>query len=425
MATITEELLRKCAEHNECEIFSLEEVSLHQRNIKKIENIDRWCRDLKILYLQSNLISKIENLSRLKKLEYINFTLNNITKIENLKGCESLKKLDFTVNFIGELTSVESLQENYNLEELYLTGNPCTEFEGYREYVVATLPQISNLDGDNIKKSERIVAMQKYNRIRGEILDQQRRFLKNINYTSEDVSKILEDSQYREEHIQNQETQDEFWKQKTKHTPFSRIEIYKQLKKAKNNDDKETSPPDPPRKLITDDGKILNVNEAKLEFNFIDDEENNCYQLDLAVFRYLDTSCLEADVQPNYVRIRIKDKYFQLSLPEEVHPDQSTTCRSQTTGHLLVTMPKANQIITDRSRTNKTLKENNVYATSNVKNNEVLEVKPTIMASIDKIVTDEPSQHKNKSTSKAADSREYCPKENLEFVDDPSVPPLI
>ncbi|GFV86969.1 protein tilB homolog [Trichonephila clavipes] len=86
MATITEDLLRKCAEHNECEIFSLEEVSLHQRNIKKIEHIDRWCRDLKILYLHSNLISKIENLSRLKKLEYVNFTLNNLTRIENLNG---------------------------------------------------------------------------------------------------------------------------------------------------------------------------------------------------------------------------------------------------------------------------------------------------------------------------------------------------
>lgn len=24
----------------------------------------------------------------------------------------------------------------------YLTGNPCTEFDGYREFVVATLPQI-------------------------------------------------------------------------------------------------------------------------------------------------------------------------------------------------------------------------------------------------------------------------------------------
>lgn len=68
----------------------------------------------------------IENLNKLKKLQYLNLAINNVEKIENLNGLESLQKLDLTLNFIGELTSVESLQFNYNLEELYLTGNPCT-----------------------------------------------------------------------------------------------------------------------------------------------------------------------------------------------------------------------------------------------------------------------------------------------------------
>ena len=33
-------------------------------------------------------------------------------------GCETLKKLDLTINFVGEITSVESLRDNYNLREL-------------------------------------------------------------------------------------------------------------------------------------------------------------------------------------------------------------------------------------------------------------------------------------------------------------------
>jgi protein TilB len=74
------------SEHNNCEITTLEELSLHQQDIEKIEHLDRWCKDLKILYLQSNLISKIENVGRLKKLEYLNLALNNVTKIENLRG---------------------------------------------------------------------------------------------------------------------------------------------------------------------------------------------------------------------------------------------------------------------------------------------------------------------------------------------------
>jgi len=62
----------------------------------------------------------------LKKLEYLNLAINNVERIENLHGCESLQKLDLTLNFIGELTSVESLQTNIELRELFLTGNPCT-----------------------------------------------------------------------------------------------------------------------------------------------------------------------------------------------------------------------------------------------------------------------------------------------------------
>lgn len=56
---VTEEMIRKRAEHNDGEICTLEEVSLHQQNIEKIEHIERWCRNLKILYLQNNLIPRI------------------------------------------------------------------------------------------------------------------------------------------------------------------------------------------------------------------------------------------------------------------------------------------------------------------------------------------------------------------------------
>lgn len=56
---VTEEMIRSRAEHNEGEIFSLEEVSLHQQDIERIEHIGRWCRELRILYLQNNLIPRI------------------------------------------------------------------------------------------------------------------------------------------------------------------------------------------------------------------------------------------------------------------------------------------------------------------------------------------------------------------------------
>jgi hypothetical protein len=78
-SAVTADLIRKRAEHNNNEIFSLEELSLHQQDIERcrlvfffllsisfpdsscsrIELIDQLCKHLKILYLQNNLISKI------------------------------------------------------------------------------------------------------------------------------------------------------------------------------------------------------------------------------------------------------------------------------------------------------------------------------------------------------------------------------
>ena len=81
MSRITEELLRKRSEHNECMLTTLEEISLHQQEIIKIENLDVLCRHLKILYLQNNVIERLENLNKLKELEYLNVALNNISKI--------------------------------------------------------------------------------------------------------------------------------------------------------------------------------------------------------------------------------------------------------------------------------------------------------------------------------------------------------
>ena len=91
-----------------------------------------------------------------------------------LSGCEFLQKLDLTVNFVGDLLSVESLKVNGHLRELYLTGNPCTDYEGYREFVVASLPQLKTLDGKDVTKSERIVANQRLIELRNGIAKQQK-----------------------------------------------------------------------------------------------------------------------------------------------------------------------------------------------------------------------------------------------------------
>jgi len=91
MGKITEDLLRKRAEHNEGVLSTLEEISIHQFEIEKIELIGTLCRHLKIIQIQNNIIEKFENLEKLKELEYLNIAVNNISVIEGLEGCESLQ----------------------------------------------------------------------------------------------------------------------------------------------------------------------------------------------------------------------------------------------------------------------------------------------------------------------------------------------
>ena len=55
----------------------------------------------------------------------------------------------------------------------YLTGNPCTDYEGYREFVVASLPRLEWLDGKEVSHSERILATQRLPELRKSIAEQQ------------------------------------------------------------------------------------------------------------------------------------------------------------------------------------------------------------------------------------------------------------
>lgn len=157
---ITEQLLVRRAEHNNGSLTTLQEIALHQQGIERIELVNQLCRHLRILYLQNNLICRIEKLHRLKvrrggawhcpralpaspapplarrrlapaaapgraarqsarvhtlvmmaaayprpvrplqELEHLNLALNNIQRVQNLQRCESLRRLDLTANFV-------------------------------------------------------------------------------------------------------------------------------------------------------------------------------------------------------------------------------------------------------------------------------------------------------------------------------------
>uniref|UniRef100_A0A8C5TW81 Leucine-rich repeat-containing protein 6 n=1 Tax=Malurus cyaneus samueli TaxID=2593467 RepID=A0A8C5TW81_9PASS len=446
---ITEDLVRRRAEHNNCEIFSLEEISLHQQEIEKLEHLDKWCRDLKILYLQNNLIPKIENVGKLKKLEYLNVALNNIERIENLEGCEELKKLDLTANFIGELSSIESLKCNIHLKELFLMGNPCTEFEGYRQFVVATLHQLKYLDSKEIERSERIKALQNYPEVKWKIREQEQAYLLKRTREKEEAQRSMrgrkdkkqkhvdsklgfdsdfcspdspqekpnqaegdgEQETYRT--VENDEEDRRFWEEPTPYTPESRLETHRYIeekRRAKDNIRESKKREKSPWTLATAEGKVLNVNVPKY-------------------VKHLDTSLLDVDVQPTYIRVLVKGKPFQLVLPEEVKPDSSSAKRSQTTGHLVVTMPKAKEIILAKQKVSASVKHSDCNTLQkNTRSGQVekLEVDPSKYSfpDVTKIIQEKERTGQGPiklQPEKVTEVKKSC----VDFENNEDIPPLI
>ncbi|XP_017883352.1 protein tilB homolog isoform X2 [Ceratina calcarata] len=426
MSRITLDLLRKRSEHNEGEISTLEEIALHQENIEKIELIDKVCKHLKILLLQHNLIRKIENLGRLKSLEYLNLALNNIEAIENLEGLESLKKLDLTVNFIGDLRGVKKLRCNEHLEQLFLMGNPCTDYEGYRKYVVASLTQLKELDGTPIERSERIKALQVYSAVEGGAIRDYARYRKTreaevLDYQEKMKSETREVSQCCEGSENEEEEDDEkFWKRKSRHTPEERMAIAERVlrKQERRNREKDKGKHQPAYvlKLFSPEGKPYNMNQPKVPFALNEEEYNDRIILEVNLYKHLDTSYVDVDVQPEYVRVTIKGKVLQLTLPCEVSVDSSTAQRNSTNGKLVITMPRLKPIPVVQTHNDKekakTKRDQVVKRGSGMNVREYLEIGPTRDdLDFSKIV---------ESSTKSAANRE----EELECDDNFDVPPL-
>lgn len=61
------------------------------------------------------------------------------------------------------------------------------------------------------------------------------------------------------------------------------------------------------RQQHSQDGEeVRQKNEGKWDFTLQDSEDGSAVELDVAVGRYMDSSLINADVQPSYVRLLIK-----------------------------------------------------------------------------------------------------------------------
>ena len=338
---ITRELIRKRAEHNEGVISTLEELTLHQEELLAIAPcLGTICRKLKILYLQNNIISKMENLHHMKDLEYLNLALNNISKVEGLDKCEFLNKLDLTVNFVDVDAleeSMDNLASRIHLRDLYMMGNPAqVDWPGFKNYVVARLPQLKFVDGEPITRGVRIVAEQQLPKLSVELRGlaaakaAEKRAKAPVDYRDLDVDEAapytpeVRTKMYEEVAEQKAEKDHKQNAMKPKERDYEK-EQAKAVAKAREREER---------------GAIQQCNQGKWEFHWDEESKPGFVVLDVHVQRHLDSSLIDLDVHPHYVSVVIKSKTLRLALPAEVKASDAKAQRSKTTGHLVVTMPK-------------------------------------------------------------------------------------
>lgn len=313
----------------------------------------------------------MENLFHLRDLRYLNLALNNISKVEGLENCEFLEKLDLTLNFVGYdalSESVEHLTKLRDLQELFLSGNPCcgaangsksgkfndkgANWNGYRPYVVARLPQLRYLDGVEITRSARIEAMRALPALVAELADlaadaSEARRQKENDCVDLSAVRLISDDEL------------------TDHSPDVRSAIYREMSEEKDSKEaaarrnmprkrgeedlalEQASTLETVRKMERDrytsvavECEIRQCNMGRWEYVFDEESKPGYLLLEISVQRHLSTSLIDVDVHPHYVSIVIKSKILRLKLPMEVQSSNTIVQRVTSTGKLIVIMPR-------------------------------------------------------------------------------------
>ncbi|PBJ72656.1 leucine-rich repeat protein [Trypanosoma cruzi cruzi] len=355
MGRITIELLRRRAEHNEGCLSNLKEIALHQQDIEKIEVVGDACRELEILYLCNNYISRIEGLQHLKRLKYLNLAVNNIACIEGLEGCESLERLDLTLNFVAEMTCVQRLRANVFLEQLHLTGNPCTKIEGYRAYVIHALPQLRDLDGEEVVRSERIEARQCNSDVAAVVDEAALRFREAERIKAEMIAQGIDvfPPRYNEkgERVYG-------------HTPEERLQMLREKEEEEAEREKKLQKEREaghlasvsaevnkrPQRLTAEEeiakyGRLLLRNEPKFPMRLDEESDETAVILTVDVPKFLSTTLIDVQIEVNYIRLLVKEKLIQVPLQREIAPSAARVQRSVVTGALNITIPYASHVL--------------------------------------------------------------------------------
>lgn len=136
--------------------------------------------------------------------------------------------------------------------------------------MVTKLPQIVELDGQEITRAERLQAKQDFAQ-KVKIIETEEK-----NYLVKRATEKMEDKDFSDD-------PEVFWNAPSKNTPEERKRIAIMAAKTRKSDDGNTDKPKIEPKLFNKDGKPLNTNQAKIPFRFY--EQDGVKILDVSVYK--------------------------------------------------------------------------------------------------------------------------------------------
>jgi leucine-rich repeat-containing protein 49 len=125
-------------------IKNLDVLDLHENKITKIENISKL-QSLRVLNLSNNHIEVLENIAGLKSLVELNLRKNRIHTIGDMTGLNSLQKLYLSHNNIASIDSVKT-DVLPSITDLTLENNPIEKIPKFQAMIKEKFPSVQYLN---------------------------------------------------------------------------------------------------------------------------------------------------------------------------------------------------------------------------------------------------------------------------------------
>ncbi|XP_056313140.1 centriolin [Danio aesculapii] len=222
MATGSDHQFRYIENLDKCE--RLQVLNLSNNRIERIEKLEKLCQ-LRELHLSKNRIQKVEGLEHMTKLQVLNLAFNNIEDLPVWFGkkLRSLQTVNLQSNNISSLHELAKLKPLNNLTCLTLAENPVSNLAHYHLFLIFKLRSLEILDGKPISPQDREQAHQRFHMEEVERLEQE------LELRAEETDRLQRERTVALEQLEHQETVNQNLRQQNQEQQHSHEELQREL----------------------------------------------------------------------------------------------------------------------------------------------------------------------------------------------------